>query len=262
MLTCNFDPVLLSLGPIQVRWYGLMYVVGFILAGYLMKRSIRRGFFKIAEDKIDSLITHGLIGMFLGARLFYVFIYNWDYYSQNLSELLAVWQGGLSFHGALVGIIVGAYIFARKNKISFMQVTDAIALCGTPGLFFGRMGNLLNCELYGRVTDSPLGVIFPGGGPFPRHASQFYEGILEGLVLSLIIYLVSKRATIYGYCGAVFLIGYGFFRFIVEYFREADVQLGYFFAGTTTMGQILCLLMILGGLGYMLFIRKLADPIV
>jgi len=261
MLTCNFDPTLISLGPIQVRWYGLMYVVGFILTGFLMKLAIRRGFFKIAEEKIESLITHGLIGMFLGARLFYVFIYNWDYYSHNLTELFAVWKGGLSFHGALAGMMLGAYIFARKNKLTFMHVSDAVALCGTPALFFGRMGNFLNCELYGRITDSPLGIIFPSGGPYPRHASQVYEGILEGLVLALMIYIVSKRVKIHGYCGATFLIGYSIFRFIVEYFREPDVQLGYYFGGTTTMGQILCLVMLLIGIGYLIYIRKVKEPI-
>ncbi len=246
-MVIDFNPVIFSLGPAQIRWYGLMYVIGFILASYLFKILINRGFFKVPKEKIDNLITILLICMFLGARLAYVFIYNWDYYSQHLSELLSVWQGGLSFHGALVGLLIGGYIFAKRNKVSWAQVLDAMVLAGTPGLFFGRLGNFINGELYGRITDSPIGMIFPAGGPYPRHPSQLYEAILEGLVLSLILWFLLKRVKYYGIISCTFLIGYGTFRYIIEFFREADPQLGYYFGGTTTMGQILCLLMILSG---------------
>lgn len=252
----NIDPTLFSLGPLHVRWYGLMYVVGFVIANYLLKVLVRKGFFKVTEQKIDSLITHMLICMFIGARFFYVFIYNWDYYSQNLGDLLAVWKGGLSFHGALVGLVVGGIIFARKNNISWLQVLDSVSLAGTPGLFFGRMGNFINGELYGRITDSPVGMIFPDGGPYPRHPSQLYEAFLEGLLLTLILWFIMKKSKTYGVVSACFLIGYGFFRYIVEFFREADAQLGYYFGGTTTMGQILCLLMIFAGCGLLVFVLK------
>lgn len=252
----NFDPTLFSIGPLHVRWYGLMYVVGFVLANYLLKILVRKGFFKVTTEKIDSLITHMLICMFIGARFFYVFIYNWDYYSENLGDLFAVWKGGLSFHGALVGLIVGGIIFARKNNISWLQVMDSVALAGTPGLFFGRMGNFINGELYGRITDSSFGMIFPDGGPYPRHPSQLYEAFLEGMLLTIILWLIMKKTKSYGVVSSFFLIGYGTFRYIVEFFREADVQLGYYFGGTTTMGQILCFLMILAGLVLLTYALK------
>ena len=253
----NLNPVLLDLGAVQIRWYGLMYVVGFVIAGYLLKRLVRSGFFKITEDKIDNLITTMIICMFIGARTFYVFIYNWDYYSQNLMDLFAVWKGGLSFHGALVGLIVGGYIFARQQKRTLFEVMDAVALSGSPGLFFGRLGNFINGELYGRITSSPIGIIFPQGGPFPRHASQLYEAFLEGFLLAAILWLVKKKVKIYGIISGLFVSLYGVFRFIVEFFREPDSQLGYYF-GFITMGQILCFLMILGGMGIIIYSKKRA----
>ena len=247
----NIDPIFFSVGPLEVRWYGLMYVIGFVLAGVFLRILIKREFIRMPVEKADSLMMTIILSMFLGARLAYVFIYNWGYYSSRPLEILAVWQGGLSFHGAMVGIIVGCYIFARKQKIPLISVMDTAALCATPGIFFGRIGNFINGELYGRVTHSWVGVIFPHGGPYPRHPSQLYEAVLEGLVLSAILWVLLPRFKHYGYLSATFLIGYGFFRYLVEFFREPDSQLGYYFWGTTTMGQILCLLMILaGGIGF------------
>jgi phosphatidylglycerol:prolipoprotein diacylglycerol transferase len=251
----NLNPVLLDLGPVQIRWYGLMYVIGFVIAGYFLKVLVRNKFFKITEDKIDTLITTMIICMFVGARTFYVFIYNWDYYSQNLMDLLAVWKGGLSFHGALVGLIVGGYIFARQQKITLFEVMDSVALAGTPGLFFGRIGNFINGELYGRITNSSIGIIFPQGGPFPRHASQLYEAFLEGILLCAILWMVKKKVKIYGIISGLFVSTYGVFRFIVEFFREPDSQLGYYF-GSITMGQILCFLMIFAGIGIIVYSQK------
>lgn len=252
----HLDPVILKLGPLQVRWYGLMYVIGFIIAGHLLKILIRSNFFKVTEDKIDSMVTTMIACMFLGARLFYVFIYDWNYYSNHLSELFSVWNGGLSFHGALVGLIVGGIIFSRQNKISWWQVMDAVALAGTQGIFFGRIGNFINGELYGRITDASIGVIFPmGGGPFPRHPSQLYEAALEGLGLFLFLWLFEKRVKKYGEISGLFLLGYGISRFIVEFFREPDAQLGYYF-GSITMGQILCALMVLSGIFLYAYAKK------
>lgn len=255
-MVVDFDPNIFTIGPLQIRWYGMMYVVGFVLANFLLKKLSENGFFKVPKEKVDSLITIMFICMFIGARLAYVFIYNWDYYQNHLSELLSVWQGGLSFHGALAGLLFGGFIFAKRNGISWAQVMDNVALAGAPGLFFGRLGNFINGELYGRITDSPFGMIFPAGGPYPRHPSQLYEGILEGLVLSLIIWFLFRRVKHYGYLASTFLIGYGFFRYIVEFFREADSQLGYYFGGTTTMGQILCFIMILVGIAALLISKK------
>lgn len=251
----NLDPVLFDLGIVQVRWYGLMYVFGFLIANYLFKILIQQGFFKIALDKLDTLITTMIICMFLGARFAYVFIYNWDYYSQNLSELLAVWRGGLSFHGALVGLIVGGLIFARQQKITFYEVMDSVALVGPQGLFLGRIGNFINGELYGRITDSSFGIVFPDGGPYPRHPSQLYEAALEGLLLGIILWLVKQKSRYYGIISGLFVALYGVFRFIVEFFREPDSQLGYYF-GFMTMGQILCSIMIIAGIGIVIYSHK------
>jgi phosphatidylglycerol---prolipoprotein diacylglyceryl transferase len=237
------DPVIFSLGPLQVRWYGAMYVVGFLVGGAILKYLSDKKFWPLPKDSIDRYITWLIIGMFLGARLTYVFIYNWDYYSENFLDLFSVWKGGLSFHGAVIGMCLATWRFARKHNLHFFQIADCMAVAGSPGLFFGRMGNFINAELYGRVTDSWTGVVFPGGGPFPRHPSQLYEGVLEGIVLFLILFWLHRREKYYGYCTSVFLLGYGTFRFAVEFFREPDAQLGYYF-GIFTMGQILSFLML------------------
>lgn len=248
-----FDPVIFSVGPLQVRWYGAMYVMGFVVGGFILKYLADKKFWPLPKEAIDKYITWLIIGMFLGARLFYVVLYNWEYYSQNLLDAFAVWKGGLSFHGAVVGMCLSTYLFARKNNLNFFQLADCLAVAGSPGLFFGRMGNFINGELYGRVTDSWAGIVFPGGGPFPRHPSQLYEGFSEGILLFLILFYLHRKQRIYGVVSAVFLLGYGTFRFIVEFFREPDVQLGYYF-GYFTMGQFLCVAMIV--LSY--FILRLA----
>lgn len=245
-----FDPVIFSVGPLQVRWYGAMYVMGFVVGGFILKYLADKKFWPLPKEAIDKYITWLIIGMFLGARLFYVVLYNWEYYSQNLMDAFAVWKGGLSFHGAVVGMCLSTYIFARKNNLNFFQLADCLAVAGSPGLFFGRMGNFINGELYGRVTDSWAGIVFPGGGPFPRHPSQLYEGFSEGILLFFILFYLHRKQRIYGVVSAVFLLGYGTFRFIVEFFREPDVQLGYYF-GYFTMGQFLCVAMIV--LSYFIF---------
>lgn len=237
------DPVIFSLGPLQVRWYGAMFVMGFLIGAAILKYLSDRGFWPLSKNLIDRFVTFLIIGMFLGARLFYVFFYNWEYYSANLSEILSIWKGGLSFHGALLGMILASWIFARLHKVRFYQVTDGLAIAGSQGLFWGRLGNFINGELYGRVTDSWLGVTFPGGGPFPRHASQLYEGVVEGILLFALLFYLHKREKFFGVVSAVFLFGYGLLRFVVEFFREPDPQIG-FIGGVLTLGQVLSLLMI------------------
>ncbi len=252
----NLDPVILDLGPLQVRWYGLMYVIGFIIAGYLLKVLSKEKFFKVEIEKIDSLVTTMILCMFIGARFFYVFIYNWDYYSVNLMELLAVWKGGLSFHGALVGLCTGGYLFGRQNKLTWFEVMDCVALAGSQGLFWGRLGNFINGELYGRPTTAFVGIIFPnGGGLAPRHASQLYEAFLEGILLTIVLWIVKSKTKIYGILSAVFIAGYGLFRFVIEFYREPDSQLGYYF-GFLTMGQILCFIMIIVGTAVGFYAQK------
>lgn len=249
------DPVIFGVGPLQVRWYGAMYVLGFLIGGAILKYLADKKYWPAPKESIDKYVTMLIIGMFLGARLAYVFIYNWDYYSVNLSEIFSVWKGGLSFHGAVAGMCVSSWLFAKQHNVHFFQITDCLAIAGSPGLLCGRLGNFINGELYGRVTDSWAGIVFPGGGPFPRHASQLYEGLLEGIVLFIILFYIHKKAKIYGVVGSVFMLGYGLFRFIVEFFREPDVQLGYYF-GYFTMGQFLCIAMMALSLVVLYFAKK------
>lgn len=257
----DFDPTIFSLGPLEVRWYGLMYVVAFVVGGFIAKKLCRMNFMRLPEQAVDSLITHLIISMFLGARTAYVFIYNWSYFSQNLHEVFFVWQGGLSFHGALAGMLIGGFLFARKHGISWAQTMDTVALSGAQGLFFGRIGNFINGELYGRVTDAPIGMIFANGGPFARHPSQLYEAFGEGLLLMIILWVLLKRVKFYGALSAVFIAGYGTIRFCIEFFRQPDPQLGYFFGGSLTMGQILCLIMVVVGVAAFVWAKKLNEPI-
>lgn len=253
------DPVIFSVGPLQVRWYGAMYVLGFVVGGLILKYLAKKKFWSLPVEAIDKYITWLIIGMFLGARTFYVFIYNWEYYSSNFLDIFSVWKGGLSFHGAVVGMSIATWLFAKKNNLHFFQIADCMAVAGSPGLFFGRMGNFINGELYGRVTDSWAGIVFPGGGPFPRHPSQLYEGVLEGLVMFAILFVLHKREKFYGIVSSVFLLGYGVFRFIVEFFREPDAQLGYYFS-YFTMGQFLCLGMIVVSYFVYRYAKKLNIP--
>lgn len=249
------DPVIFSVGPLQIRWYGAMYVLGFVAGGFILKYLAQKKFWPLPVEAIDKYITWLILGMFFGARLFYVTFYNWEYYSVNLMEILSVWKGGLSFHGAVAGMCVATWFFAKKNNVHFFQIADCLAVAGTPGLFFGRMGNFINGELYGRVTDSWIGIIFPGGGPFPRHPSQLYEGVLEGVVLFGMLFYIHKKQRFYGVVSAVFLFGYGLFRFTVEFFREPDAQLGYYL-NYFTMGQFLCLAMIVASYFILMYAKK------
>lgn len=252
----QIDPVIFSFGAVQVRWYGLMYVVGFTLGGWLLGKLSEKKFWRVPKEHIDLFITYLLIGMFIGARSFYVFIYNWHEYSQNIWDIFAVWKGGLSFHGAIVGMACAMALFARRRGLYFLEITDASALAGTQGLLWGRIGNFINGELYGRVTDVPWAMIFPAGGPLSRHPSQLYEGIFEGIVLSLILWSIKQKVKIHGIITACFLAGYGIIRFGVEFFREPDAQLGYFFGNSVTMGQILCAIMVVAGVIFYLIAKR------
>ena len=232
-----------------------------MLATFLCRPLVDQGFLQIEKKKIDSLISYVLVGMFIGARLAYVLIYNWDYYSYRPIEIFYVWQGGLSFHGAAVGISVGFYFFAKKMKIPFLMAMDAGALLAAPGLFWGRLGNFINGELYGRVTEVPWAMVFPAGGPFPRHPSQLYEAFMEGVVLTVILWSLKRKVRIHGILISIFFICYGVFRYFVEFFREPDSQMGLYWGGTTSMGQILCLLMAFFGVGLLIYVRQIKIPV-
>lgn len=257
----NLDPVIFQVWGFQVRWYGMMYVIGFIVAVQIFNHLSRQRFLQMNRQEIDSFSMTMLIGMLLGARLTYVFVYNWDYHQNHLAEILSIWKGGLSFHGAIIGFIVVIAAWARKKRIPFYQIGDSAALSGTLGLGFGRMGNFINGELYGRISETNWGVIFPDGGPYPRHPSQLYEACFEGPVLFFLLWFIKRKAKHYGVISAAFLLGYGIFRYFIEFFREADPQLGYYLNGTTTMGQILCFIMIVGGVGIYLHGKRLHHPV-
>lgn len=273
----NIDPVLLHLGPLQIRWYGLMYLVGYFVGYLVLMRRFKTGRNILNSEGNQALITYIMIGMIIGARLVYVLVYNPMYYMNNLSEVVAVWQGGLSFHGAMLGYVVATLLFCRKYKIRFFHVVDNIVFGASIGIMFGRIGNFINGELYGRFTDVPWGVIFPEGGAMPRHPSQLYQALGEGLIVFLLLHLIEKREQRLGYAPILskeiaaqsknsktpkkvmiewkrigvmsgsFLILYGIARFIIEFYREPDAQLG-FFAEYFSMGQILCFLMIIAGI--------------
>jgi phosphatidylglycerol---prolipoprotein diacylglyceryl transferase len=245
----DFDPVLFSIGPLQVRWYGLMYVIGFLIGGQILKYLCRKRYLNMAVDLVDQYVTYLLIGMFICARLFYVFIYNWDE-TEGLIDVIAVWRGGLSFHGAAIGFVIATLIFSKRHKVSLWELMDSMTLAVPQGLFFGRLGNFINGELYGRPTDSAFGMVFASDPQkLTRHPSQLYQAFTEGILLMAILWIIKPYLKKPGLLSPLFLVFYGLFRYTTEFFREADPQLGYYFAGTTTMGQILCLLMIAAGSG-------------
>jgi phosphatidylglycerol---prolipoprotein diacylglyceryl transferase len=243
----NIDPVLVSIGPLKIRWYGLMYIMGFLFSYLLLRFQLKKQKEPLlSQDQVLDLFFYLILGLIIGARLGYVVFYNLKAYIKDPLELLAVWHGGMSFHGGFIGVLLASWWFCRKNAISLMALGDLIIVTAPIGLGLGRLANFINGELYGRITTVPWGMIFPQGGPLPRHASQLYEAFLEGLVLFIILWTTRNRKSFTGALVARFLIFYGLFRGLVELFREPDVQVGYLW-GFLTMGQLLCLFMILGG---------------
>lgn len=252
------DPVALSIGPLQLRWYGLMYLFAFA-GGWLLARwrASRPGSGWNARD-VDDLLTFVMLGVILGARLGYVLFYDLPAYVQDPLEVLRLWNGGMSFHGGLLGVVAAFWYFSRTRHRPFLNVADFIAPLVPQGLFFGRMGNFINGELWGKPTDLPWGMIFPGAGTWPRHPSQLYEGLLEGVVLFVVLWIFASRPRKAGAVSGLFALLYGLFRFAVEFVRVPDVQLGYLAFGWLTMGQVLCLPLILMGLW--LLCRKAPAP--
>ena len=244
----QFDPIAISIGPLAVRWYGLMYLVAFILFVVLGRVHARRQpALRWDAQQIDDLLFYGVLGVILGGRLGYVLFYKPAYYLAHPAEILAVWQGGMAFHGGFLGVLVAMWLFGRRTQRPWLAVTDFIAPLVPLGLAAGRMGNFINGELVGRVTDVPWAMVFPQVDGLPRHPSQLYQFGLEGLSLFLILWWFSAKARPRGLVSAVFLIGYGAFRFIAEFGREPDDFLGLLTFGLS-MGQWLSLPMILAGL--------------
>ena len=259
----NLDPVAFSIGPLAVRWYGLAYVVGFVLAGLLMWRLAKRWKIKFDSDALLTVICCVIVGVILGARLGYCLFYSNGYYFTRPLEILAFNQGGMSFHGGLIGALLAGIVAAKLTGIPYLTLADLGAIAAPIGLFLGRCANFVNGELWGDYTDLPWGVVFGGAaGTMPRHPSQLYEALLEGVLLFIVLFALSRkvpprpRGTFIG----VFLVLYGVFRFLIEFVRQPDVQLGYLWGDWLTMGQLLSAPLIVAGIAILVFAYRKKMP--
>ncbi|MBV7563276.1 prolipoprotein diacylglyceryl transferase [Pseudomonas sp. sia0905] len=252
----NIDPVALDLGFLQIHWYGLMYLVGIGGAWILASRRLHAFDPTWSKEKLSDLVFWVAMGVIVGGRLGYVLFYDLPAYIANPLLILEVWKGGMSFHGGLIGVMLATLWFARRNGKSFFELMDFIAPLVPIGLGAGRIGNFINAELWGKVSDVPWAMVFPTGGPLPRHPSQLYQFALEGVALFVILWIYSRKPRPTMAVSGLFAVCYGIFRFIVEFVRVPDAQLGYLAWGWLTMGQVLCVPMILAGLGLMVYAYK------
>ena len=253
MFINNFDPVAFQIMSFEIRWYSLAYILGIVIGWTLCKKVFIKN--SDISEKFDDYITYLIIGIILGGRLGYIIFYNFSYYSENILDIFKIWQGGMSFHGGLLGVIASSYIFAKKNNQNIFSYLDQVSLVAPIGIFFGRLANFINSELYGTTTDVPWSVIFIKVDNLSRHPSQLYEAILEGIILFLIlIYFIDKNYLKKpGLTSGLFLIFYSLFRFFVEFFRVPDEQIGYLILNLT-MGQIISL--VFAATGIILFYLK------
>ena len=260
MFIHNLDPVLLNFGYFEIRWYSLAYISGILIGWKLGKKNLayqvklKKINFNI--NKFDDLISYIVIGIILGGRLGYIIFYNLNYYLSNPLDIIKIWEGGMSFHGALIGVIFSTFLFSRKYNLNILLLLDNIA-CVTPiGLFFGRIANFINSELYGKASDLPWAVIFPLIDNLPRHPSQIYEALLEGLLLFFILNaVILNKKNFTGLCSVLFLFFYGIFRIIAEQFRVPDIQIGYL-VSSISMGTLLSLIMIFASILIFSKVRK------
>jgi phosphatidylglycerol:prolipoprotein diacylglycerol transferase len=243
----QIDPIALSLGPLKIHWYGLMYLLGFVAVYFLGQKNAQRSWSPIKPEAIEDLVTYGAMGVILGGRIGYILFYNFSEFLSNPIILFKIWQGGMSFHGGMLGVFIAMWFFAKKQNCSVLQLTDLIAPLAPIGLGAGRIGNFINSELWGRTTDVPWAMVFPNGGSLARHPSQLYEAFLEGLVLFVILWLYSSKPRPVMATTGLALFCYGCFRFFVEFFRMPDAHLGFLALNWVTMGQILSMPMIVIG---------------
>lgn len=251
----DISPYIFKIGPFQIRWYGLMYLIGFLTAYFLIKRQEKSRPIGLSPDLTKNLIFYLAAGLVAGARFGYIIFYqymNLVEYINNPLEIIAVWHGGMSFHGGLIGTLVAGWLFSKKNEFSFWSIADRVIIAAPVGLGVGRIGNFINGELFGRTSDMPWAMVFPDGGPLARHPSQLYEAFFEGFILFLILIWLSRRKLPEGCLLGTFLLGYGVFRFFLEFYREPDQQLGFIF-GQMSMGQILCTTMTILGISILLY---------
>lgn len=246
----NINPDLITIGPLRVRWYGVMYVLGFIASYFLIQKQERSRQMGLVGSVAQDLMFYLAVGLIVGARLGYILFYEYnDFgpYLRNPLEIFATWHGGMSFHGGFIGVLLATILFCRLRKFPFPAVADSIVVTAPVGLGLGRIGNFINAELLGRPTDMPWGMIFPHGGPLPRHPSQLYEAFFEGLVLFILLWILRRKTFPDGMMVSFFLFFYGVFRFFMEFVKEPDPQIGYLFE-YFTMGQLLCAIMVLAAI--------------
>lgn len=255
----GFDPIALKLGPLAIHWYGLMYLVSFYLGWWLAVRRARAPNSGWSSQQVTDLLFYVVLGVILGGRIGYILFYGFEWFIQNPLILFKIWEGGMSFHGGFLGVLMAYVLYARMNGRTFFEVADFIAPLYPIGLFFGRIGNFINAELWGRVTDLPWGMVFPQAGAEPRHPSQLYEAGLEGLLLFVILWVYARKPRPAMAVSALFCMLYGVFRFMVEFARVPDAHLGYLAFGWFTMGMALCLPMILIG-GFVLWLAYRREP--
>ena len=261
MFVHNFSPILIDLGLFQIRWYSLAYMLGILLGWFFAIKIIKftkeskYNFTQVTVSQFDEIIIYIIFGIILGGRLGYIIFYNIGYYSENLLDIFKIWQGGMSFHGGLAGVIVSVFLFSKKKNINFFKFTDLISCVAPIGIFFGRIANFINGELFGKITNLPWAVVFPNGGNVPRHPSQIYEAILEGILLFFIInYFALIKNLLFkpGYISCLFLIFYSTLRIFSEIFREPDLHIGLLFNYIST-GILLSLITI--GIGFFIILN-------
>jgi phosphatidylglycerol:prolipoprotein diacylglycerol transferase len=249
LLYPQIDPIAFQIGPVAVHWYGLMYGIGFLAGWWLGRRRARQDWRPVRPMQMDDLVLYVALGVVLGGRLGYMLFYGREQLAQDPLALFRLWEGGMSFHGGLIGVIIAVWWFSRRIDQPMLRVMDFVAPLVPIGLGTGRLGNFINGELWGGPTDLPWGMVVPGLGPVPRHPSQLYELLLEGVVLFIILWAFSRRPRPTGAVSALFLIGYGVFRLLVEFVRLPDAHIGYLAFGWLTMGMLLSLPMIVAGIG-------------
>ncbi|MAZ39656.1 MAG: prolipoprotein diacylglyceryl transferase [Legionellales bacterium] len=257
----QINPVIVHIGALKVRWYGVMYLIGFFSAWLLLNwRAKKKPVLGFNAEIISDLIFYGALGVIFGGRIGYMLFYDLPNFIANPLIFFKIWDGGMSFHGGFLGVLVAMSLYSWKRHYSFIAIMDFIAPVAPIGLAAGRIGNFINDELWGRVTDMPWAMVFPTGGPFPRHPSQLYEFTLEGVFLFILLWLYSRKPRPAMAVSALFLIGYGCARFFCEFFRQPDPQLGYLAFNWLTMGQVLSFPMIVLGIILMIFAYKSAKP--
>ena len=244
----NINPIMFDLFSIKLYWYGFMYALSFIIIDYLIVTASKNKKIILSKDQAEKFTIVILIFAILGGRIGYILFYDFNYYSSNIIKVFYLWEGGMSFHGGLIGVAVGAFYLANQNALKFFEIADIVCLYAPIGLFFGRVGNFINSELYGIKTSGSWGVVFPVIDSYPRHPSMLYEALLEGVILFIILFIINQKKVFSGIISGYFLLFYGIFRFFVEFVRLPDAHIGYIYYDWVTMGQLLTIPMLVIGL--------------